>query len=146
MEADAISNRSQTLQASINQAMFLPTFFQFKAPMFQLKASARLAQSAERKALNLVVVGSSPTVGVLPINCEMIVQTAEVWRKMCGVGKMDTLGFEPRAFRMRSGCDTTTPCALEIEVPDKSTRKLAESRAHDTLKSSMAHPAMRRES
>ena len=26
-------------------------------------------------------------------------------------GKMDTLGFEPRAFRMRSGCDTTTPCA-----------------------------------
>ena len=28
--------------------------------------TARLAQSAERKALNLVVVGSSPTVGVLP--------------------------------------------------------------------------------
>ena len=27
-------------------------------------AQARLAQSAERKALNLVVVGSSPTVGV----------------------------------------------------------------------------------
>jgi hypothetical protein len=27
-------------------------------------SSARLAQSAERKALNLVVVGSSPTVGV----------------------------------------------------------------------------------
>ena len=26
-------------------------------------------------------------------------------------GQMDTLGFEPRAFRMRSGCDTTTPCA-----------------------------------
>ena len=26
---------------------------------------------------------------------------------------MDTLGFEPRAFRMRSGCDTTTPCAPE---------------------------------
>ena len=30
-------------------------------------ASARLAQSAERKALNLVVVGSSPTVGVLAV-------------------------------------------------------------------------------
>ena len=29
--------------------------------------TARLAQSAERKALNLVVVGSSPTVGVLDI-------------------------------------------------------------------------------
>ena len=24
---------------------------------------------------------------------------------------MDTLGFEPRAFRMQSGCDTATPCA-----------------------------------
>ena len=30
-------------------------------------AQARLAQSAERKALNLVVVGSSPTVGVFPL-------------------------------------------------------------------------------
>ena len=29
------------------------------------KPAARLAQSAERKALNLVVVGSSPTVGVV---------------------------------------------------------------------------------
>ena len=25
--------------------------------------------------------------------------------------KMDTLGFEPRAFRMQSGCDAATPCA-----------------------------------
>ena len=25
--------------------------------------------------------------------------------------EMDTLGIEPKAFRMRSGCDTTTPCA-----------------------------------
>ena len=30
----------------------------------QQTSKARLAQSAERKALNLVVVGSSPTVGV----------------------------------------------------------------------------------
>ena len=30
--------------------------------------TARLAQSAERKALNLVVVGSSPTVGVPVVN------------------------------------------------------------------------------
>ena len=29
--------------------------------------TARLAQSAERKALNLVVVGSSPTVGALSL-------------------------------------------------------------------------------
>ena len=33
--------------------------------VFKVTASARLAQSAERKALNLVVVGSSPTVGEL---------------------------------------------------------------------------------
>ena len=32
--------------------------------MKQSLSSARLAQSVERKALNLVVVGSSPTVGV----------------------------------------------------------------------------------
>ena len=34
------------------------------APLNYLAAAARLAQPAERKALNLVVVGSSPTVGV----------------------------------------------------------------------------------
>ena len=30
---------------------------------------------------------------------------------------MDTLGFEPRAFRMRNGCDTTTPCARLLSMP-----------------------------
>ena len=34
--------------------------------MWGCNITARLAQSAERKALNLVVVGSSPTVGVFP--------------------------------------------------------------------------------
>ena len=32
------------------------------------------------------------------------------------VDPMDTLGFEPRAFRMRSGCDATTPCAHTYEA------------------------------
>ena len=32
---------------------------------------------------------------------------------ICDIKNMDTLGFEPRAFRMRNGCDATTPCALE---------------------------------
>ena len=40
--------------------------------VFHLPASARLAQSAERKALNLVVVGSSPMVG--DWNLEMILR------------------------------------------------------------------------
>ena len=33
--------------------------------MFKMCTPARLAQSVERKALNLVVVGSSPTVGAV---------------------------------------------------------------------------------
>ena len=33
----------------------------------RLELIARLAQSAERKAFNLVVVGSSPTVGVFMV-------------------------------------------------------------------------------
>ena len=36
-----------------------------KDPGFEAPCIARLAQSAERKALNLVVVGSSPTVGAV---------------------------------------------------------------------------------
>jgi hypothetical protein len=36
----------------------------FDIASFFASSLARLAQSAERKALNLVVVGSSPTVGV----------------------------------------------------------------------------------
>ena len=65
---------------------------------------ARLAQSAERKALNLVVVGSSPTVGVFAGRVSNMVVVG-------GWSKMDTLGIEPRAFRMQSGCGTTTQCA-----------------------------------
>ena len=34
---------------------------------------------------------------------------------MEGCLKVDTLGIEPRASCMLSGCDTTTPCALERE-------------------------------
>ena len=44
-----------------------------------MRLQARLAQSAERKALNLVVVGSSPTVGVAfpaPPNLRVRVRTA----------------------------------------------------------------------
>ena len=38
--------------------------------------TARLAQSAERKALNLVVVGSSPTVGDLLVKARMLGELA----------------------------------------------------------------------
>ena len=45
--------------------------FRFPCPIWFARQSnmARLAQSAERKALNLVVVGSSPTVGVISRGC-----------------------------------------------------------------------------
>ena len=38
--------------------------------------------------------------------------------------QMDTLGIEPRASRMLSGCDTTTPRALPIaqHTPDIQTK------------------------
>ena len=73
------------------------------------RLQARLAQLVERKALNLVVVGSSPTVGVLQTPGNICAATPQFAARR--PRKMDTLGFEPRAFRMRSGCDTTTPCA-----------------------------------
>ena len=38
--------------------------------MVMRESTARLAQSAERKALNLVVVGSSPTVGDLLVKAK----------------------------------------------------------------------------
>ena len=117
---------------------------------------ARLAQSAECKALNLVVVGSSPTVGVCFLDARASEKGREGgisgWhaehgssRRASGGGasdilyhgfqnvkifcarwnsvvalslqvaltdsKLDTLGFKPRVLRMRSGCDSITPCA-----------------------------------
>ena len=42
-------------------------------------STARLAQSVERKALNLVVVGSSPTVGVLQITTVSLASYAPLW-------------------------------------------------------------------
>ena len=71
---------------------------------------ARLAQSAERKALNLVVVGPSPLESV-DFSVRSLVESSMHGGVLDG-GKMVTLGFEPRAFCMRSGCDTTTSCAL----------------------------------
>ena len=46
-------------------------------------------------------------VNTLPSTCA----TKGVWDVI-----MDTLGIEPRAFRMRSGCDTTTPCARHSQL------------------------------
>ena len=45
---------------------------------------------------------------------------------------MDTLGFEPRAFRMRSGCDTTTPCARWMQCGDTCLCELDIAKRHAT--------------
>ena len=37
---------------------------------------------------------------------------------------LDTLGIEPRASRMLSGCDTTTPCAHLLALADTDTMHL----------------------
>ena len=67
--------------------------------------NARLAQSAERKALNLVVVGSSPTVGAFSSarTSQVQVKSGAVWRNaarsgdVCGACKARMLGAG-RAF------------------------------------------------
>ena len=56
---------------------------------------------------------------------------AEVSDSMAGSNstssKVDTLGIEPRAFHMRSGCDTTTPCAHDVFVCGQTIITCAES-------------------
>ena len=56
---------------------------------------------------------------------------------------MDTLGIEPRASRMLSGCDTTTPRARDsevfaqiVELPHAVARQLRGGRANLQSKSS----------
>ena len=46
--------------------------------------------------------------------------------------KMDALGFEPRAFRMRSGCDTTTPCAQLVDDGARANQSQTRTRARSS--------------
>ena len=77
---------------------------------------ARLAQSVERQALNLMVVGSSPTVGGVICITKSVpngytsvlmlgVESCCMWKRNI----MEPPGIEPGTLRMQSGCDTTTP-------------------------------------
>ena len=42
--------------------------------------------------------------------------------------KVDTLGIEPRASRMLSGCDTTTPCAHLLALEGLSSMRVPPAR------------------
>ena len=56
----------------------------------------------------LAHIGSSPT------KSRNSVATSKTRKQFRCQTEMDTLGIEPRASRMLSGCDTTTPCAQVI--------------------------------
>ena len=61
---------------------------------FEKCLKARLAQSAERKALNLVVVGSSPTVGVVhgpPVGGNLFAQLCAIIISLPGRLELPTL-------------------------------------------------------
>ena len=49
-----------------------------------------------------------------------------------GETKVDTLGIEPRASRMLSGCDTTTPCAHML-APLDSDRAFSSTAGHSYI-------------
>ena len=63
-------------------------------PYPSAESAARLAQPAERKALNLVVMGSSPTVGVSPAS-EIDLRCA------CAMAKQDQHLRSPQVPRLR---------------------------------------------
>ena len=50
-----------------------------------------------------------------------------------GSQKVDTLGIEPRASRMLSGCDTTTPCARDDAWASTCTRNAASPEANSAI-------------
>ena len=74
-----------------------------------------IAQWLERLTADQQVPGSNPGVPsciALIEFCSPVCSAAFMFKQdSCSAAKMDTLGIEPRASRMLSGCDTTTPCA-----------------------------------
>ena len=83
-------------------------------------ARARLAQSAERKALNLVVVGSSPTVGVLALPQRLVrpaaLKPASRQRVARGLAKTGHWRFLRMALRRRVSGGAVTSCPSGREV------------------------------
>ncbi len=103
------------------------------APLRDISWSAHGLYSsvAERQSCKLKVLGSIPSGGYFPPGQACLPNPAAcMWMHRQGFlpliaaappfasttqvdairkRKVDPLGFEPRAFRMRSGCDTTTP-------------------------------------
>ena len=64
----------------------------------EFRAPARLAQSAERKALNLVVVGSSPTVGDVYSQRFVAASWLRVPRLVSQSQHLTLAGLEPAIF------------------------------------------------
>ena len=74
-----------------------------------------VAGGLEDKPSSTPVEGNSESIRDLHKLLEFASQQEIELEKCLGVAlKLDTLGTESRAFRMRSGCDTTKPCALNV--------------------------------
>ena len=77
------------------------------------------ASAGERGWASVAVAGCLPCVGGARATRRCKLRRAHgantARRTAAKSYKMDALGFEPRAFRMRSGCDTTTPCAQLVD-------------------------------
>ena len=68
-----------------------PAWCTWKAICHKRDATARLAQSVEREALNLVVVGSSPTVGMQQCGAE----------EACRAHNPEVRGSKPLTAKLR---------------------------------------------
>ena len=97
-----LANDFETCDASVRRYSIgaVPRLVAPVAPVrFRVVASSRLAQLVERKTLNLVVVGSSPTVGVHFNFCKII--SPIFFNSMIGppVTKFPATGPQPQVKR-----------------------------------------------
>ena len=71
----------------------------------------------KRESTRLCAHGGKGKMWASSLEARSLAATLNTW----ACTQMDTLGIEPRAFRMRSGCDTATPCALAVSHSDTAT-------------------------
>ena len=88
----------------------------------------------------------APIRSAQPQRCHSVTASRGI-RQCCFDATIDTLGTEPRASRVLSGCDTTTPCAQLIAQsrltrPLRSELHCQEGRAHNRAADGARAPLM----
>ena len=105
------------------------------AALVRLFSHARLAQSVERKALNLVVVGSSPTVGVF-VSLSSKFRTVKRHRwgsNPCGQSPLD---FKSNSLTSRTQClRGICEACIPLRLPELSTLQIAKKQNEPRLSS-----------